>query len=129
MNRTFRWISLAPCVVASWMLVLVFFAYSYKRLTSDCNSASLPKCSEAWYLVLEKYLPAVGTAVSAFVVVAIAYAVAPSGKVTSALLTFLVGSAIAAYIGLRGFFSLEAVSAIGAGLITTVVLACHRGSR
>jgi hypothetical protein len=125
MNPRLRWILLIPAVVASWYVIVSGFGTYYQRLTSDCSSApDLPQCTSFWYVVQTSFLPILAAAVSAVTVVLVAYAVAPTKKLSVARICFGVGAAIAAiagtFLGLLGQFQLviAAAFAIVAGALT-----------
>jgi len=96
MGHVLRWILLLPGVLASWLGVFYVFGAYYSNLTAPCDSApTLPECTDPLHVLLTKTLPSLGAAVSAVLVVSVAFLIAPTAKVKVMRLCFCVGVAIA----------------------------------
>jgi hypothetical protein len=124
MNTRLRWILLAPCVLAVWLVVFAVMGSWYARVTDRCYSApAIPECSGPLFLALKNGLPSLGAALAATLVLLVAFVVAPGAKGMVTRICFAVGAALAcigsALFAIEGSWHLffAACSALVAGTI------------
>ena len=97
MLQVFRWLALIPACIAAWFIALAVGLYVRGIVASFCPPEFVISgfCEAPWYPAAEKSVIAFGVALSAFLVVLTAAAVAPTHRILAAKAALTIGTAVA----------------------------------
>lgn len=123
MVQVFRWLLITPACVAAWYLALFIGLYIHSIVASFCPPEFIVSgfCEAPWYPTAEKIVMCSGAALSAFLVVLTAAAVAPSHRVLASKIALAIGAVVAIIFAVAGGAYFALASALLAGLLGVLV--------
>ncbi len=119
-----RWLLIVPVCILGWYLVFTLGFALLGVLLKMCPEEHITSgtCGAPWYANAKDALIIALAGLSAFIVVFIAYMLAPSHKTKVALITFLLGAAAATYVVVDTGSWIEYIAAITSGLLATMII-------
>lgn len=128
MIQLFRWLFLTPACIAAWYLAAVIGLYAHRFVARFCPPMHVisGQCRADWFPTAEQIVMCFGVALSAFLVVLTAAAVAPNHHVLISKIAFVVGTvaAVVFAVGTQAYAALSAAvlaGAVGVWVVTRAV--------
>ena len=129
MSPALRWLLLVPAAVAAWLLAVLLATVllgGLRRLCPDRQVVS-GMCVAPWFGPASDAVVALGAALAAIFVLRAVTVTAPSHKKFVAVVAYLAGALIAAWLGIESGQYLALFATLLAGALTLVFLLRRRG--
>ena len=124
-----RWLAIVPACIFAWYLAIFVGLSMLTTVEEFCPGAVVGsgQCTAVWYPSAERAVICLGVALAAFLLVAVASAIAPTHRIIVSRVALGIGTVAAAFIAIRTNAYLALASAISAGFLTTLAVASIEG--
>lgn len=123
--KVIRWILVPVTCILAWHLAVVLGLFLLRFAESFCPEEQMVSemCTAPWWRTLEKGIFCFSTGMAAILVVAVGFFIAPGVRKLVVWIVFALGSIVALWMAVASATWAECVSAVGAGLLTSLLLA------